>query len=426
MKPHIPYAPHRFAIGGAIVGALLAAGAASATAAPPPLGRAPHATPLPACASSQLTIGGIGASPAAGRGIVTLRVTNISRSTCRIEGQPHVSFIEAVGSAIPVRVSHEGPGPAFAAPEPVVLAPGEKAAFVITSADDADPKFACRTAVELTVNLPRVDGTTTVPTADGPSEYLLCAVPPARPVVNVSSLVTGQEADLYASASNARPAAPSPAATATEVARFVARAANGFDGPAQLRYTARTSVGGVPTTLDAAIASSTSWAYEASPSIFSVGSSGTTARVFMNPTNEPPGLYSCVRPVPHAAWTCRSDASAAMGGRAQLLGPSPQVALLGGLRNAVTVFANPAVQRNHVTAEAPQLIAQGAGADAESCLLYGPVGNPVAFVCLDTRGVIARYDVPQAVTSSSYVTAVLTSEARALPSLALEVPARLR
>jgi hypothetical protein len=294
---------------------------------------------------------------------------------------------------------------------------------VITSADDMSPKFVCRTAAEMKVSLPRVSGTTTVLTANGPSEYLLCAVPPAIPLVNISSLVSEHEADGYAPVSTVRSTLPT--ATATEVARFVARAATGFDGPVRLSYTARTSVGSVPTTLDAAIASATSWAYEASPSIFSVRSSGTSAAVFMNPRNEPPGLYSCVRSAPGAAWKCGSDASAAMGGRAELLGPSPQVALLDGLQNAVATYPNPAALGTHVAAEAPHLLDQGAGADAQSCLLYGPVGNPVAFVCLDTGGVIARYQVPQAVTSSSYVTAVLTSEARSLPPWALRVPGPL-
>src|ERR1700689_3678552 len=181
MRAHGTWTFQRLATGGAMVGALLAGGAASAAAAPRPLERAPHDVGVPACTSSQLTIGGIGASAATGTGIVTLRATNISKFTCRIEGQPHVSFIEAVGSAIPVYVSHNGPGPAFAAPKPVVLAPGAEAGFVITSADDMDPKFACRTAAELKVDLPRVRGTATVPTADGPSEYLLCSVPPAIP-----------------------------------------------------------------------------------------------------------------------------------------------------------------------------------------------------------------------------------------------------
>ncbi len=408
-----------------MVGALLASGAVSAAAEPRPLERTPHDVAVPACTSSQLTIGVIGASATAGTGIVTLRATNISKFTCRIEGQPHVSFIEAVGSVIPVHVSHDGPGPAFAAPKPVVLAPGAEAGLVITSADDMDPKFACPNAAELKVNLPRVRGTASVPTVDGPSEYLLCSVPPAIPLVNVSSLVTSHEADLYAPASTVRStrAGLGPVATATEVALFVARASAGFDGPVQLSYTARTSVGSAPTTLDTAIASATSWAYESSPSIFSVRSSGTSVVVFMNPRNEPPGLYSCVRSAPRAAWTCRSDANTMMGGRAELLGPSPQVALLDGLRNAVTVYANPVAPGNHVAAEAPHLLDQGAGPDAQSCLLYGPVGSPVAFVCLDTGGVIARYDIPQAVTSSSYATVVLTSEARSVPSSALKLPA---
>lgn len=429
VKAHGTCAFQRLAAAGAMVSALLVGGVASVVAAPRPLQQAPRAEAVPACASSQLAIGGIGASAATGTGIVTLRATNISRSTCGVEGRPHVSFIEAVGSAIPVHVSHDGPGPAFAAPEPVVLAPGAKAGFVITSADDMDTYFACRTAAELKVSLPRVSGTTTVPTetGGGPSEYLLCAVPPAIPVVNVSSVVPEHEVDPYAPASTVGPGPPGSASAATpaEVERFVARAAAGFDGPVQLSYTARTSVGTAPTTLDATIASATSWSYQASPSIFSVRSSGTSAAVFMNPRNETPGLYSCVRSAPRAAWACRSDASAAMGGRAELLGPSPQVALLDGLQNAVTVYANPASLGNHFAAEVPHLLDQGAGADAESCLLYGPVGSPVAFVCLDTGGIIARYQMPQAVTSSSYVTAVLTSKARSLPPWALKVPGPL-
>ena len=49
------------------------------------------------------------------------------------------------------------------------------------------------------VTLPGVGGNTiTVPTKNGPGEYMLCSVPPAVPLVNVSSIVSGHEADIYA------------------------------------------------------------------------------------------------------------------------------------------------------------------------------------------------------------------------------------
>jgi hypothetical protein len=298
---------------------------------------------------------------------------------------------------------------------------------VVTSADDADPKFACRTAAEVKVEPARGWRTTTVPTANGPSEYLFCAVPPAIPVVNVSALVAGHEADLYAPASTVRLPPPSSVAVATtsEVARFVARrrrlpraGATGLHGPHERRQRTnhvgrhdrisdKLGLRGLAVDLLCAVL-------------------GHLSRCFHEPYERAPGLYSCVRSAPRAAWTCRSDASTAMGGRAELLGPSPQVALLDGLANAVTVYANPAAVGDHVAAEAPRLLDQGAGADAQSCLLYGPVGSPVAFVCVDTDDVVARYDIPQAVTGSSYVTAALTSEARSLPPSALEVPAPLR
>ena len=293
---------------------------------------------MAACEPSQLTVGGIGASPAAGTGIVTVRATNISTSKCSIKGVPRVSFIEPVGSAIPVRIAHSGPGPAFGAPKPVLLVPGAKAGFVITSADDMDPKFACRTAAALKVALPGNAGSATVPTAKGPSQYLMCAVPPALPLVHVSSLVPASTADSYAPESDER-TLPQPTATSTEVAQFVARATTGFHGPISLVYSTLTDgAGAEPGTLSAAIASATRWAYQASPSLFSIRSEGTSAAVYMDPTNERPGLYSCVRAAPRRAWNCASDADAAMGGRAELFGPSPQVALLEGLGNAVTTY----------------------------------------------------------------------------------------
>jgi Protein of unknown function (DUF4232) len=42
------------------------------------------------------------ASAAAGTGIVTIRITNVSRRSCRLQGRPAVAFLNAAGRALRV------------------------------------------------------------------------------------------------------------------------------------------------------------------------------------------------------------------------------------------------------------------------------------------------------------------------------------
>jgi Protein of unknown function (DUF4232) len=158
------------------------------------VGRAvPAGTASPACRRSQLVVGGLGISTAAGTSIVTIRVTNVSARSCSVEGRPTVTFLGAAGRALPVAES------ALAQVQRAVvpLVPhtySTTAAFVITTGDDMQPGEPCEAVAALRVALPAVTGSFVVGGLSNPDfRYTLCGrgFPAAVSPMAASALIDG-------------------------------------------------------------------------------------------------------------------------------------------------------------------------------------------------------------------------------------------
>lgn len=181
--------------------AVLATGCSAGVVVPPTTGGALSATAPPTtgpCRASQLDIGGIGSSGAAGNGITTIRIGNRSPASCRISGYPMLIFSTSTGATLTTTTGHLGPGDAFRPPSPVLLAAHTAAAagFVIISGDfPTDSETSCPVATSLEVTLPDPAGSFTVDTAVDTPGVQLCR--PGNPV-DVSAIVPNSELDGYA------------------------------------------------------------------------------------------------------------------------------------------------------------------------------------------------------------------------------------
>jgi len=138
---------------------------ASTAASPGPAPAVPAAaspgTAIPACRRSQLAAGGLGISAAAGTGIVTIRITNVSPRSCSLQGRPAVAFLDPAGRAL--RVAEPAvPGVPRAVVPLLAQADNSTAGFVITTADDQMPGEPCQAVTALRIALPSVPGSFTV------------------------------------------------------------------------------------------------------------------------------------------------------------------------------------------------------------------------------------------------------------------------
>jgi hypothetical protein len=128
---------------------------ASTAASPRPATAA--ASPGPACRRSQLTAGGIGISAAAGTGILTIRITNVSTRGCSLQGRPSVAFLDAAGRTLPVAEPALPQVPRTLVP--LGAQPGTSTAgFVVTTADVQQPGESCQAVKTLRIALPSVPG----------------------------------------------------------------------------------------------------------------------------------------------------------------------------------------------------------------------------------------------------------------------------
>ncbi|MDA8309742.1 MAG: DUF4232 domain-containing protein [Actinomycetota bacterium] len=186
-------------LGTTVLTAVALAGIATAGVTPAK-GRTTGATAITTCRAAQLVVGGLGSSTAAGTVIVTVRVTNVSRTTCSVAGRPMLSFVSASGRTLRTSIGHHGPGVAFATPKRVMLTPATSAGFVFTSLDDVEERLVCHEARAVHLRLPGVAGERVVQLADAEWPYALCALPPATATVNVSALVPAKDTDSYAPA----------------------------------------------------------------------------------------------------------------------------------------------------------------------------------------------------------------------------------
>jgi hypothetical protein len=205
-------------------------------------------------------------------------------------------------------------------------------------------------------------------------------------------------------------------ASRAEVAAFLARAERGFAGRLLLRYAVWYTTGPQAARGSVVVAqlSPARWAYFSSPGVTAIHATGTSSAVVMNPAGEPSGWYACQRPAAASPWSCADLSAAAMGTRAELLGPYPPQALILGLQNAIAIpIGQPAY-----------LVIRNAGSRTSSCLTFGRPASPVALVCLNQAGVMTSYQIP--IDGSYYVKAELQSYSTTVPGTLLALPARPR
>ena len=150
------------------------------------------------CSWSELVVGGVGGSGAAGTGVTTIRIENKAHRSCVLRGYPLVDFLARSGAPLPTTVGHAGPGYAFRPPSVVTLPPGKAAAagFVVTSGDwPTGTEQACPTATSALVRLPGVTKRFLVTLAVRIVGVQLCS--PGSPV-NVSAVADGTRLFGYA------------------------------------------------------------------------------------------------------------------------------------------------------------------------------------------------------------------------------------
>ena len=141
------------------------------------------------CSAGQLKVGDLGSDGAAGTGILTIRVENVSTTPCWLKGWPTLAFVRPSGAIVATTVSHSGgPGAAFAKPEPVKLTPGRNptAGFVVLSRDIPTDDNACHDVSAILVSLPNVRGSFNATSFRPLVDYNLCN--PGNPV-SISAIV---------------------------------------------------------------------------------------------------------------------------------------------------------------------------------------------------------------------------------------------
>lgn len=192
------------ALAAAVLAVLMSVPSAALAAATPEVASharlaAPRRARLSRCGDAQLALGGLGLDNAGGTNVATLLVANVSKTACFVEGRPRLSFDDDAGKVLQTSIGHRGPGAAFAAPAPVMLAPGARAGFVFTDLAHNASDLLCRSVARLRVQLPRVAGSLSTPLTFDPAPFEICG-PPGTPIaVQVSSLVPGAAVMTYAS-----------------------------------------------------------------------------------------------------------------------------------------------------------------------------------------------------------------------------------
>jgi hypothetical protein len=117
------------------------------------------AAPVPECYHSQLEVAvAWGLPPAAGTNGIPFLIANTGKSACRIEGYPHLTFVNGTYKKRAVKVINGGGG-LFATVKPrvVVIEPGGTASFGLGFGDAAnqqDPDGAACTTQNIYVTLP--------------------------------------------------------------------------------------------------------------------------------------------------------------------------------------------------------------------------------------------------------------------------------
>jgi len=218
--------------------------------------------------------------------------------------------------------------------------------------------------------------------------------------------------------------APPAQATPAQVSAFVAGAQRALNR----RFTATYSVTlpklhgrSVHSTVVAVHRRTGPYVFRETPSFGTVGRAASSETFFAAGEGSRRGGYTCTRTA--GQWSCMGPyRGIGMGTTWQVWGPYPPQNLFGGLQNAVATYSDAVMTHTH---RAPMYIVNRR-LDRQSvrCLEFGRLHSPVGTVCLNRLGMIALYDVPEKLaTSSDYRIARLESYSTKVSRSAFKLPA---
>lgn len=140
-------------------------------------------------------------------------------------------------------------------------------------------------------------------------------------------------------------------------------------------------------------------------------------------TSNPGGIVACTQRRPSSPWSCLgASPEIGMGGINQLLGPYPPQALVRGLQNAIATYTG----KLAIKPEPVLMLTRRVAGQKMQCLQFGGMTHPLGSVCLNPHGVIASYQLPAAVTYSTYATAALMHYSANVSRRTFSLPAPLK
>jgi hypothetical protein len=229
----------------------------------------------------------------------------------------------------------------------------------------------------------------------------------------------------------ASPPPPAAAASPGAIGAFLARAERALDGRYSVTYEVTVPYRGGSARRAEVIAAQLSrhrTFYRETPAFSgSTSQSGTTAawalqsyEVLYGSDTDPRGIFSCTQARASAAWSCEGPIEGlGMGGTFALQGAYPLQALVQGLENASAAYTGKMASRP----EPAFLLSRRLAGHEVRCLEFGRLRDPLGSACLNTDGVIASYDLPPAVTYTTYNSATLQSYSTSVKAGTFSLPA---
>lgn len=141
--------------------------------------------------------------------------------------------------------------------------------------------------------------------------------------------------------------------------------------------------------------------------------------------NAGPGIYVCSRGSKRGSWSCANDSGDLMGGQSTILDNYPPYGFELNLQNAIYNYTSEPRLDPNFPQERAHLTTISWRGQTLTCFEFGSVTRPVAYACLDSHNVVARYSLPRAagVGDLRYDSATLISYSRSVPRGLLMLPA---
>lgn len=137
-------------------------------------------------------------------------------------------------------------------------------------------------------------------------------------------------------------------------------------------------------------------------------------------TNAGHGAYTCSRGHKRANWSCSNDSKDLAGGIAHLEQEYPPEGFSGEIQNMVFGYT---VGRSGIRRERGYLMTRMWRHQQIRCLDFRSIARPVAFACLDRRGLVARFAAPLTVSDGPFLSGLLVWRSGHVSRNLLRLPA---